>query len=151
MKGRLNQRVYAANAMLTALDFEKLGFWEDTTPEENITVYGMDFDDDYILLTAEDGKTVVDPKKYIVVAAYDQEDCFLWGVEQKNCSALEELCAQSPAGSSELLEALRTYILPNKYQKSCSPLPMRLQLSTLLTFITLTSVHSKENPLSLPI
>ena len=42
MKGRLNQRVYAANAMLTALDFEKLGFWEDTTPEENITVYGMD-------------------------------------------------------------------------------------------------------------
>ena len=100
--------------MLTALDFEKLGFWEDATPEENITVYGMDFDDDYILLTDEDGKTVVDPKKYIVVAAYDQEDCFLWGVELKNFSALKELCAQSPAGSSELLEALRTYILPKK-------------------------------------
>ena len=62
MKGRLNQRVYAANAMLTALDFEKLGFWEDTTPEENITVYGMDFNDDYILLTDEDGKTVWIPK-----------------------------------------------------------------------------------------
>ena len=114
MKGRLNQRVYAVNAMLTALDFEKLGFWEDTTPEENITVYGMDFDDDYILLTDEDGKTVVDPKKYIVVAAYDQEDCFLWGVELKNFSALKELCAQCPAGSSELFEALRTYILPKK-------------------------------------
>ena len=114
MKGRLNQRVYAANTMLTALDFEKLGFWEDTTPEENITVYGMDFNDDYILLTDEDGKTVVDPKKYIVVAAYDQEDCFLWGVELKNFSALKELCAQCPAGSSELLEALRTYILPKK-------------------------------------
>ena len=114
MKGRLNQRVYAANAMLTALDFEQLGFWEDATPEENITVYGMDFGDDYILLTDEDGKTVLDPKKFIVVAAYDQEDCFLWGVELKNFSALKELCAQCPAGSSELLEALRTYILPKK-------------------------------------
>ena len=100
--------------MLTALDFEKLGFGEDTTPEENITVYGMDFDDDYILLTDEDGKTVLDPKKFIVVAAYDQEDYFLRGVELKNFSALKELCAQSPAGSSELLEALRTYILPKK-------------------------------------
>ena len=74
----------------------------------------MDFGDDYILLTDEDGKTVVDPKKFIVVAAYDQEDCFLWGVELKNFSALKELCAQCPAGSSELLEALRTYILPKK-------------------------------------
>ena len=74
----------------------------------------MDFGDDYILLTDEDGKTIVDPKKFIVVAAYDQEDCFLWGVELKNFSALKELCAQSPAGSSELFEALRTYILPKK-------------------------------------
>ena len=98
--------------MLTAADFEKLGFWEDTTPEENITVYGMDFGDDYILLTDEDGKTVLDPKKFIVVAAYDQEDCFLWGVELKDFAALKELCAQFPAGSSELLEALRTYTLP---------------------------------------
>ena len=30
---------------ITAADFEKLGFWEDDTPEEKITVYGMDFDD----------------------------------------------------------------------------------------------------------
>ncbi len=29
--------------MLTAADFDQLGFWEDATPEENITVYGMDF------------------------------------------------------------------------------------------------------------
>ena len=32
---------------ITAADFEKLGFWEDDTPEEKITVYGMDFDDAY--------------------------------------------------------------------------------------------------------
>ncbi|MGM9582730.1 MAG: hypothetical protein ACI3WU_03285 [Phascolarctobacterium sp.] len=98
--------------MLTALDFEKLGFWEDATPEENITVYGMDFGADYIMLTDDLGNTVVNPKKFIVVAAYNEEDCFLWGVELKNFAALKELCAQHPAGSSELLEALRTYTLP---------------------------------------
>ena len=81
--------------MLTAADFEKLGFWEDATPEENITVYGMDFG-----------------KKFIVVAAYNDDDCFLWGVELKDFAALKELCAQFPAGSSELLEALRAYTLP---------------------------------------
>ena len=32
---------------ITAADFEKLGFWEDETPEEKIIVYGMDFDDAY--------------------------------------------------------------------------------------------------------
>lgn len=98
--------------MLTAADFEKLGFWEDATPEENITVYGMDFGTDYIMLTDDLGKTPVDAKKFIVVAAYNDDDCFLWGVELKDFAALKELCAQFPAGSSELLEALRTYTLP---------------------------------------
>ena len=92
--------------MLTAADFEKLGFWEDATPEENITVYGMDFGTDYIMLTDDLGKTPVDAKKFIVVAAYNG------GVELKDFAALKELCAQFPAGSSELLEALRTYTLP---------------------------------------
>ena len=98
--------------MLTALDFEKLGFWEDATPEENITVYGMDFGTDYIMLTDDLGNTPVDAKKFIVVAAYNDEDCFLWGVELKNFAALKELCSQHEAGSAELLEALRTYTLP---------------------------------------
>lgn len=102
----------AKNIMLTTLDFEKLGFWEDATPEENITVYGMDFGTDYIMLTDDLGNTPVDPKKFIVVAAYDDADCFLWGVELKNFAALKELCAQHPANSAELLEALRTYKLP---------------------------------------
>ena len=98
--------------MLTALDFEKLGFWEDATPEENITVYGMDFGTDYIMLTDDLGNTPVDAKKFIVVAAYNDEDCFLWGVELKHFAALKELCSQHEAGSAELLEALRTYTLP---------------------------------------
>ena len=89
--------------MLTAADFDKLGFWEDETPEENITVYGMDFGTDYIMLTDDLGKTPTDEKKFIVVAAYDDADCFL---------ALKELCAAHATGSAELLEALRTYKLP---------------------------------------
>lgn len=98
--------------MLTAADFDKLGFWEDKTPEENITVYGMDFGTDYIMLTDDLGKTPTDEKKFIVVAAYDDADCFLWGVELKDFAALKELCAAHTAGSAELLEALRTYKLP---------------------------------------
>ena len=98
--------------MLTAVDFEKLGFWEDDTPEENITVYGMDFGADYVMLTDDLGKTPVDEKKFLVVAAYDDTDCFLWGVELKNFAALKELCSKYAAGSAELLEALRTYKLP---------------------------------------
>ncbi len=100
--------------MLTATDFASLGFWEDTTPEENITVYGMDFGSDYVVLTDDLGKTPLDAKKFIVVAAYDDNDCFLWGVELKNFAALKTLCGQYPAGSSELLAALHDYRLPQK-------------------------------------
>lgn len=100
--------------MLTAKDFEALGFWEDTTPEENITVYGMDFADAYIMLTDDLGKTPLDEHKFIVVAAYDDVDCFLWGVELKNFAALKELCAQHAAGTDELLTALKNYKLPKK-------------------------------------
>ena len=49
--------------MLTAADFDQLGFWEDSTQEENITVYGMDFGTDYIMLTDDLGKTPLDGKK----------------------------------------------------------------------------------------
>ena len=98
--------------MLTAADFDKLGFWEDETLEENITVYGMDFGTDYIMLTDDLGKTPTDEKKFIVVAAYDDADCCLWGVELKDFAALKELCSAHAAGSAELLEALRNYKLP---------------------------------------
>lgn len=98
--------------MLTAADFEKLGFWEDATPEENIAVYGMDFGTDYIMLTDDLGKTPSDPEKSIVAAAYNDAGCFLWGKELKNFAALQALCAAHPAGSVELLQAFGDYTLP---------------------------------------
>ena len=100
--------------MLSAKDFEALGFWEDSTPEENITVYGMDFGTDYVMLTDDLGKTPVKEDDFIVVAAYDDADYFLWGVELKGFAALKELCAKYPAGSEELFKALREYKLPKK-------------------------------------
>lgn len=100
--------------MLSAKDFEALGFWEDETPEENITVYGMDFGTDYIMLTDDLGKTPLDEKKFIVVAAYDEADCFLWGVELKGFAELKKLCTKHAAGSAELLAALKNYKLPKK-------------------------------------
>lgn len=99
---------------ITAADFEKLGFWEDETPEEQITVYGMDFGTDYIMLTDDLGKTPCDSKKSIVVAAYNEDDCFLWGKELKNFAALQALCAAHPANSPELLVALEEYTIVEK-------------------------------------
>ncbi len=98
--------------MLTAADFDRLGFWEDTTPEENVTVYGMDFGADYIMLTDDLGKTPSDPKKSIVVAAYNDAGCFLWGKELKDFAALQQLCSDHPAGSAQLLQAFEDYTLP---------------------------------------
>lgn len=95
--------------MLTANDFEKLGFWEDTTPEENITIYGMDFGPNYVMLTDDLGKTPVNEKGFIVVAAYDEADSFIWGVEFKNFATFKELCEKHPAESEELFNALRDY------------------------------------------
>ena len=80
-------------------------------PEEKITVYGMDFDDAYIMLTDDLGKTPCDSKKSIVVAAYNDDDCFLWGKELKDFAALQELCAKHPANSNELLQALEEYTI----------------------------------------
>lgn len=99
--------------MLTGLDFEKLGFWEDTTPEENITIYGMDFANTYIIFTDELGRTPSKKNDYLVVAAYDaNEDCFLWGKELKNFAALEALCKEHQGEA--LLAALEAYELPRQ-------------------------------------
>lgn len=88
--------------MLTAQDFEKLGFWEDFTPEENITVYGMDFAKTYVTITDLDGKTPTDPKKPLIMAAYDDTSCFLWFSEFASFAALAEVCAKAPQDSEEL-------------------------------------------------
>lgn len=100
--------------LLTAKDFENIGFWEDVTPEEQIVIYGMDFDGCYLVLTDELGKTPADSKGIIVAAVYDNSDCFMWGREIKNFAALKELCTAHPAESPELLQAFEGYRLPKK-------------------------------------
>lgn len=100
--------------MLTAKDFEKINFWEDTTPEENITVYGMDFDEAYIFITDDNGTTPVDPKKSLIVAAYDEANSFLWFNELPNFATLEAICQGKEPASQELFEAIRTYVKPQK-------------------------------------
>lgn len=90
--------------MLKAEDFAKLGFWEDNTPEENITIYGMDFEKTYVTLTDGDGKCPEDDKKALIMAAYDDDSCFLWFREFKNFKALEEVCKQAESESEELFK-----------------------------------------------
>jgi len=98
--------------MLSTEDFEKLGFWWDETPEEGIKIYGMDFGSDYIVITDELGKTPWKGNEFLVVAAYNEDDCFLWGKELKDFPALIELCEQYPAESPELFKAIEEYALP---------------------------------------
>lgn len=98
--------------MLAYEDFEKLGFWWDETPEENIKIYGMDFGTDYIVVTDEFGKTPWKGNEFLIVAAYDDSDCCLWGKEFKDFPALKEVCEKYAAGSPELFKAIEEYALP---------------------------------------
>ena len=100
--------------MLTNEDFEKLGFWWDETPEEGIKIFGMDFGTDYIVVTDELGKTPWKGNEFLVVAAYNEDDCFLWGKDLKGFPALKELCEKFSAGSPELLKAIEDYSLPKE-------------------------------------
>ena len=123
--------------MLTAADFDQLGFWEDATPEENITVYGMDFGTDYIMLTNDLGKTPLDAKKFIVVAAYDDADCFLWGVELKNFAALKELCAQYAPGSAETGINIPLFLINFR---SCLVMILIIKYSSVLWMLQIKSI-----------
>ena len=100
-------------------DLENLGFWEDETEEEHIPIYGMDFtqDDAYIIVTDDSGKTPLTNKDTLVLACYNNDDCFLWGKELENYFALEKLIAEHKAGTSELLTAIENYALPKKKKK----------------------------------
>lgn len=99
-----------------AQDFEKLGCWESATEEENIVVYGMDFEGEqfFIVFTDDAGKTPEDAKAPLVVACYNNDDCFQWGKELKNFGALQWLCKEHQPGSAALLNALMNYELPQK-------------------------------------
>ena len=97
-------------------EFEDLGFWETTTEEDDIVIYGMDFPDtdSYILITDDAGKTVTTHGKVIVVACYDEKECFLWGKEIRDFDALTELVEEFKPETQELLEKIQEYKLPRE-------------------------------------
>ena len=58
-------------------EFEALGCWNAPTEEEHISVYGMNFDNCYIIFTDLDGKTPADAAAPLVAACYDGRDAFM--------------------------------------------------------------------------
>lgn len=102
-----------------AKEFEQLGCWESATEEENIVIYGLDFEDEkvFIVFTDDMGKTPVDAKASLVAACYSEDDCFYWGKELENFAAWQHMCNEYKPGSSALLHALEVYELPKNKTK----------------------------------
>lgn len=88
-------------------EFSLSGFLEETG-EDGTILYVMDFPDDvYITVTDDNGRTPVRAKQNLVLACYDREGRYLWGSEFKTFMELQKLCQNNPAGSAELLQALK--------------------------------------------
>ncbi len=94
-------------------EFEALGCWNAPTEEENISVYGLDFDDRYIIFTDLDGKTPIDANAPLVTACYDNRDAFMWGKELQNFAALKNLRAAN-ADDNDFISAIENYTLPKE-------------------------------------
>ena len=60
-------------------EFEALGCWSAPTEEEHISVYGLDFDNCYIIFTDLDGKTPAALKA--LRAAHADDNDFIAAVE----------------------------------------------------------------------
>ena len=77
-----------------AKEFEQLGCWESATEEENIVIYGMDFEDEkvFIVFTDDMGKTPVDAKASLVAACYSENDVFT-GAKNWKTSLPGNICA----------------------------------------------------------
>ena len=68
----------------------------------------MDFPDDvYVTVTDDNGRTPVRAKQNLVLACYDSEGRYRWGSEFKTFMELQTICQAHPAGSPELLQALK--------------------------------------------
>ena len=83
-------------------EFEALGCWSAPTEEEHISVYGLDFDNCYIIFTDLDGKTPVDDR-----------EAFMWGKELKDFAALKALRA-AHADDEAFIAAVENYTLPKE-------------------------------------
>lgn len=89
-----------------AKEFSLLGFLEET--EEDTVTYVMDFPDNvYVTVTNDNGRTPVRAKQNLVLACYDSEGRYRWGSEFKTFMELQTICQAHPAGSPELLQALK--------------------------------------------
>ena len=60
-------------------EFEALGCWSAPTEEEHISVYGLDFDNCYIIFTDLDGKTPVDAQKRLLLPPATMTETLLCG------------------------------------------------------------------------
>ena len=88
-------------------EFSLSGFLEETE-EDGTVLYVMDFPDDvYITVTDDNGRTPVRAKQNLVLACYDGDGRYRWGSEFKTFMELQKLCQNNPAGSPELLKALK--------------------------------------------
>ena len=88
-------------------EFSLSGFLEETE-EDGTVLYVMDFPDDvYITVTDDNGRTPVRAKQNLVLACSDGDGRYLWGSEFRTFMELQKLCQDNPAGSPELLQALK--------------------------------------------
>lgn len=85
-----------------AQEFERLGCWESATEEENIVIYGMDFEDEkvFVVFTDDAGTTPADETAPLVAACYSDDDCFKWA---RNWKTLPPGSSYAPSISPALL------------------------------------------------
>ena len=90
-----------------AKEFSLSGFLEETGEDGTVT-YVMDFPGDvYVTVTDDNGRTPVRAKQNLVLACYDGEGRYLWGSEFRTFMELQKICQANPAGSADLLLALK--------------------------------------------
>ena len=90
-----------------AKEFSLSGFLEETG-EDGTAAYVMDFPGDvYVTVTDDNGRTPVRAKQNLVLACYDGEGRYLWGSEFRTFMELQKICQANPAGSADLLLALK--------------------------------------------
>lgn len=83
--------------------YESLGF-EETEIEDNLTTFGWDntADDNYALVTNDEGKMPESVKQNIIFAYYSAEGSFLWSVSFKNSYIFKDIWSGATTADSKL-------------------------------------------------